>query len=130
MQITFITLTQALLTATVLTFVVWAYFRWVRPEIEDTWAFHGFHGKVVPWLKARWDIVASFVVAMAPIVWNGGLDLIIFLALLLADVVPVLAGMDLSALVIPAEYKIWIQIAGAIITPARALWLQRKKTEG
>lgn len=127
MQITFISAWQALVTIVVLAIAFVMYAKLVRPQIKDTWAFKGFYGKVVPWLKARWDIVTAFIIAMAPIVWNGALDLIIAISLVTAELLPVINGIDLSAFVLPPWVKTSIQIGAAAVPAVRAALLSRAK---
>jgi len=119
MQITFINLTQAIVTALALGFAIWSYFKWVRPLVENTWAFVGFYGKILPWLKARWDIVCAFVIAISPILWNLALDILVGLSLLLEHILPAVAGLDLSKFIVSEHVRLLIPIAATVVPALR-----------
>ncbi len=126
MQTTFITYWQAFFTLVTLGCGIAIYFLYVRPSAEGIKGFHGFDGKIKSWLKARWDVVSAFAIAIAPILWNGALDGVIFLSLLLEQFLPALAGADLSKLVIPDWIKDWIPMAATLVPAIRAVINMRK----
>lgn len=71
------------------------------------------------WLKARWDWAIAALLALAPVVWSVGLDTIVIAANLLANIVPAIAGLDLSSLMLTDQHKVMIQAAALVVPPIR-----------
>jgi hypothetical protein len=137
MTITFISTFQALIwllaALLALTLYVWK----VRPYLAARPEFHEFYAladtqrqRVYAWLKIRWDLSIGAVVMALPSLWNGALDLMIALSLLLADMLPAVAGLDLSALLLPGWLETLIRVAGALIPIIRARYVKGGESEG
>lgn len=75
--------------------------------------------KLLVWAKARWDFTAAALIALAPVLWSAGLDSIVIVANLLANVFPAIAGVDLSKLMIPDNVRTYIQIGAVALPPLR-----------
>lgn len=127
MQITFISIDRALLTFFFFLISLAIYTWQVRPYLRNRPEFKGFYDdadtrwqKLRAWVRQRWDIVAAAAVALLPIIWNGALDGVIAVSLLLADIIPAVAGLDLSEWVMPAWVKTSIQVGGAVIPVIRS----------
>jgi hypothetical protein len=129
--ITFISSYQAVIwllaALTALALYLWR----VRPYLAARPEFHEFYAladtrwrRVYAWLKIRWDLSVGAIVMALPSLWNGALDLLIALSLLLADIVPALAGLDLSALLLPGWLETVIRVAGALIPIIRARFVK------
>lgn len=130
MTLTSISLGRLLFTALVLSLVAAIYVYWVRPRLQNQFAdFYsladGFWGRLWRWCKTRWDVAWAVVIAAFPILWNGVLDAAIAVSLLLADVLPAIAGLDLSTLVLPPWLKTMIQIGAAVLPAIRGAMLKR-----
>lgn len=69
--------------------------------------------------KARWDVTVAAVIAIAPVAWSVGLDTIVIIANLMANIVPALSGIDLSNLMISPEVRTVIQLVGLAAPPLR-----------
>lgn len=67
------------------------------------------------WIKEKWDWAAAAVITLAPVVWSFGLDAIVFTANFLANIIPALAGVDLSFLMISPEIRMGIQAGGVLL---------------
>lgn len=126
MTITFITLSQAALWAAVTIIAVWVYVKYVRPKLMQRQDFFEFYrladtqlSRLYEWIKIRWDVALAGVLASLPSVWNGILDGIIYLSIHLADVLPAIAGADLSGLVIPEGWQIALRISAAVVPVIR-----------
>jgi hypothetical protein len=127
MEITFISKPQAFIWLMVTISTVAFYFLFVRPKIKDRPEFIAFRGNVVGWLKARWDIVAAGFLATLPSAWNGLLDIIVFASNALADVLPALAGADLSGIILPEWLMTTIRIGAVLMPIIRGLMTKEKK---
>lgn len=119
MDITFISKSQAVVWLLVTSATLLFYFLLVRPRIKDHPDFIRFRGNALAWLKMRWDMVAAGVVVTLPSLWNGALDIIILLSRVLSDALPALAGLDLSALVLPGWLETGIRVGAALLPVAR-----------
>lgn len=115
MSITFISQNQAIVWALTVISALAFYVLLVRPRIKHRPEFIRFRGNVLGWLKARWDMVAAMVIAALPSLWNGLLDLSIALSHVLADALPVMAGMDLSGLVLPDWLTTSIRVGAPLV---------------
>lgn len=118
-----LTLWTTILTVLVIV-LAYALHRWIgvrREVLGEHWTdlADSFWARVWTWAKTRWDVTVAAVIALAPVVWSAGLDTIVIAANLLANIVPAVAGLDLSALMIPDHVKTIIQIGGALIPPLR-----------
>lgn len=132
MTITFISYGQAAIWSLAAIGAVGVYVWAVRPYLARRPEFHQFYDladtryrRILAWLKIRWDLALGAVVMAAPTLWNGGLDALIWLSLLLADAIPVLAGLDLSALLLPGWLDTAIRIAGGLIPVVRARMMDK-----
>jgi hypothetical protein len=122
MELTFISWPRFITTVLVLAAIVVLYVRLVRPHIKDLPAVKGLRAR----LKARWDVACAVVVAVAPIAWNGVLDGAIAISLVMADALPAIAGLDLSAFVLSPATKTAIQVAAAALPAIRAAILAKR----
>lgn len=119
------TLTLWTTAITVLAIVLaYALHRWIgvrREVLGERWAdlADTFWGRVWTWAKDRWDFTVAAVVALAPVVWSAGLDTIIIVANAFSNIIPAVAGLDLSSLMISDAHKAYIQIAAALLPPLR-----------
>ena len=127
MTITFISTWQALIWALAAIAALCIYMWKVRPYLAQRIEFHQFYAladtrwqRVYAWLKIRWDLSIGAIVMASPSLWNGALDLLVGLSLLLADIVPALAGLDLSVLLLPGWLETSIRLGGALIPIVRA----------
>lgn len=119
MSITFISTHQAVVWLLVTISTVCFYVLLVRPRIKDRPEFIKFRGNALGWLKVRWDMVtAGFIVAL-PSIWNGALDVIVFLSQTLGDLLPAIAGVDLSAFILPEWLTTSIRLGAAIMPIVR-----------
>lgn len=125
MSITFISVEQFIIAVLLLALTICLYFWQVQPRIVNAPGFDA--SKWTPWLKARWDVAAAFVVAILPMLWNGGLDLIVWISLILDQLSPALHGVDLSGFIIPERWKAGMQIAAVLLPPVRAWIIKRRE---
>ena len=84
-------------------------------DLADT-----FWARIWAWLKMRWDLTVAAIIAAAPTVWSAGLDTVVIVANLMADVLPGVAGLDLSFLIMPDWLRAAIPIGAAVLPPMRA----------
>lgn len=131
MAITFISLWQAGVWLSAAGFALALYLWKVRPYLARRPEFHQFYAladtrwrRVYVWLRIRWDLAAGAVVMALPSIWNGALDLAIAFSLVLADMLPALAGLDLSALLLPGWLETTIRVGGALIPIVRARFVK------
>lgn len=71
------------------------------------------------WIKARWDFAVAAFMVVAPLVWSAGLDFIVIVANLSAGILPAVAGLDLSSLMISDKVRTGIQLAAIVLPPLR-----------
>lgn len=135
MTITFISFWQALVWMLAALLALSLYLWKVRPMLADRPEFREFYAladtrwqRLYAWLKIRWDLSVGAAIMVLPSLWNGILDAIIWLSINLADVLPALAGLDLSALLLPPRWEAAIRIAAAIL-PLFREWLIKKNDE-
>lgn len=134
MTITFINMNRAIITVLVLA-LIFALYAWqVRPMLRRRPEFNGFFDyadtrwqRIGIWIKLRWDVVAAGAVALFPILWNGALDAIVGVSILGADLLPAIAGIDLSELVMAPWLKTSIQIGAAVLPVIRAQLMTKDK---
>jgi hypothetical protein len=134
MEITFISTQRFVITGFCLTLVIVLYFWQVRPILAKRPEFYSFYHeseafwqRKFEWMKVRWDLMVAAFMAMLPLLWNGLLDATIAISHLLADLLPAVAGLDLSELIMPAWLKTTIQIGAAVLPPLRAHFLTKKE---
>lgn len=130
MTITFISTTQALVWALAAIVALSLYMWKVRPYLAERPEFHEFYeladarwARLWAWIKIRWDMALAALLMASPSLWNGLLDLIIWLGMVLGDVLPVLATLDLSDMLLPKWFEIGIRIGAAFVPLARARYL-------
>lgn len=70
-------------------------------------------------IRKRWDWAVAAVIALAPVLWSVAIDVIVIGANLLANVVPAVAGVDLSALMLTDFHKALIQVSALALPPLR-----------
>jgi len=104
--------------------LAYALHRWIgirRDVLGDRWTdvADSFWARTWAWIKKRWDFAVALVIAVAPVVWSTGLDIIVIAANMLAGVLPAVAGIDLSALMISDTHKAYIQLGAALLPPLR-----------
>lgn len=116
MSITFISWPQAVVWLLVTIATVLFYVLLVRPRIKDRPEFIAFRGNMLGWLKVRWDMLAAGVIVSLPSIWNGTLDALVFLSDVLSDLLPAVAGLDLSAYILPDWFMTSVRL-GAVIVP-------------
>jgi hypothetical protein len=133
-EITFISTYRFLITLLIIVVIMSLYAWKVRPYLRTKPGFSvlymradGFWAALWAWLKVRWDIASAAFIALLPILWNGILDLLIAVSLVLADVLPAVAGLDLSALVMPAWLKTSIQVGAALLPVLRGHMLKKSE---
>lgn len=133
MIITFISTWQALVwllaALLALTLYVWK----VRPVLAARPEFHEFYEladtrwkRIYAWLKLRWDVSVSAAIMAAPSIWNGVLDAIIWVSINLADVLPAIAGLDLSSLLLSPRTETIIRLLAAVLPFVREKWFMDK----
>jgi hypothetical protein len=115
MSITFISTHQAMVWLLVTISTLCFYVLLVRPRIKDRPEFIAFRGNVLGWLKVRWDMVAAGALVSLPSIWNGALDAMVFLSQLLGDMLPAVAGIDLSAFILPDWLTTSIRLGAAVM---------------
>lgn len=119
MSITWISPYQVLVWWLVTLLVLVLYMWKVRPLIADRPEFKYFFSWTI-WFKERWDVTLAMVIAALPSVWNGLMDLIIFISLTVSDALPAIAGMDLSAWVLPSWAETAIRVSAVVVPIIRA----------
>lgn len=131
MTITFINTYQALIWLLAALLALSLYFWKVRPYLAQRPEFHKFYEladtrwrRIFAWLRIRWDLSAGAVIMALPSIWNGILDFIVFVSLTLADLLPALAGVDLSDWLLPNWLVTSIRVGGAVIPVIRARWVK------
>lgn len=124
MDVTFISKHQAIIWLLVTIATLLFYILLVRPRIKDRPEFIAFRGNVLGWLKARWDMVSAGIIVALPSVWNGALDAIVFLTRLLSDLLPAVAGVDLSSLVLPDWFMTSVRLGAAGLPIIRRFFLK------
>lgn len=134
MNITFISFDRVLVTVLAFAFAFTLYAWKVRPILRQQPEFDWFYVRVdslwasiFAWLKVRWDIAVAAGVALIPIIWNGLLDAAVAMSLFLGEALPALAGLDLSAWVLPASVKTLIQVGGALVPAFRAALMRKRE---
>lgn len=132
MTITFISTFQALIWLLTAIGALSLYMWKVRPYLAQRPEFHQWYtladsywARWWAWLKIRWDLTVAALVMAAPSLWNGALDAGIWLSITLADAIPVLAGMDLSALLLPSWVETAIRLGGGLIPIIRARFMDK-----
>lgn len=133
MTITFISQMQALVWALAVIVALSLYMWKVRPYLAQRPEFHEFYeladtrwARLWEWLKIRWDMAIGALVMALPSLWNGLLDLIIFLGMVAGDALPALAGLDLSALLLPNWLETVIRVGGALVPIIRAHYMTKE----
>lgn len=127
MSITFISFYGALVWFLSAMLALVLYRKYVRPRLlqnQEFLYYREFAGtridRIRKWLVARWDLAASAIIMGLPSAWNGLLDLIIAISLFLADSLPALSGLDLSAFLLPTWVETTVRVGGALLPVIRA----------
>ena len=130
MTITALNLHQAAILVLLFALTLILYAWKVRPYLAARPEFHNafkradtFWAGAWAWLKIRWDLTVAGIVAAAPTVWNGGLDLIVAVS----DIVPLLHGVDLSWLVVPGWVRGGAQLLAISLPVIRARIIKHRE---
>jgi len=120
MEITFISKPQTVIWILVTVATLIFYFLMVRPRIKDRPEFQQFRGAVLSWLRVRWDVVTAGMIVSFPSLWNGALDAAVLTSQVLGDLLPAIAGVDLSAYILPDWVTTSIRLGAAAMPVIRS----------
>lgn len=125
MSITFISQSQAIVWLLAAISTLAFYILLVRPRIKHHPEFVRIRGNVLGWLKVRWDMATSAALMALPSIWNLLLDGVVALSLLVEQLTPALAGVDMSFLVVPEWLSTWVRILAISLPIVRRVFFDK-----